>query len=211
VRRCLLCPNLDMPLLEYTVGFVIGSAFGAFNGKELHPLATGAVQQAKAVTGKVGFGGIPGHFRILTSRPARGQLLAVKCGIKRAANLPKADIIGSSDPYVVIELRRQTEGPKASPAFKYRTKKIMNDLNPEWNERFSTSPFEYEEDHKILVTLYDYDFMKSHDKLGYCEIPLTDLINKTGPASYKVLPCPDGVKHQSAGAEIILDFEVVAE
>lgn len=49
--------------------------------------------------------------------------------IVRAARLLKKDILGTSDPYVKLSFSGERLPPK-------RTSVIMNNLNPEWNEKF---------------------------------------------------------------------------
>lgn len=45
----------------------------------------------------------------------------------RATNLKNQEMIGKSDPYVVVYIR---------PLFKFKTKTIDNNLNPVWDETF---------------------------------------------------------------------------
>ncbi|EXB61826.1 Double C2-like domain-containing protein beta [Morus notabilis] len=84
--------------------------------------------------------------------------------IVRAARLLKKDILGTSDPYVKLSFSGERLPPK-------RTSVIMNNLNPEWNEKF-----------KLIVTdlqlqalefqVYDWDKVGGHDRIGMQLIPL---------------------------------------
>lgn len=47
--------------------------------------------------------------------------------VVKASDLKNMEIIGKSDPYVIMYVR---------PMFKVKTKVIRNNLNPEWNENF---------------------------------------------------------------------------
>ena len=47
--------------------------------------------------------------------------------VVKATALKNMEMIGKSDPYVVVHIR---------PLFKYKTKVIDNNLNPIWNEKF---------------------------------------------------------------------------
>ena len=47
--------------------------------------------------------------------------------VLKASDLKNMEIIGKSDPYVIMYVR---------PMFKVKTKVISNNLNPEWNETF---------------------------------------------------------------------------
>lgn len=53
----------------------------------------------------------------------------IELDIREARNLAKADLIGLSDPYAVVQ---STAG-----SVRYKTKTIKNTLNPTWNERYS--------------------------------------------------------------------------
>lgn len=64
--------------------------------------------------------------------------------VKRANNLPNADVIGKSDPYVVLYIR---------PMFKVKTKVIDNNLNPEWNETFEVIVEDKETQFLVLEVL----------------------------------------------------------
>ena len=45
----------------------------------------------------------------------------------KANSLKNMEMIGKSDPYVVVHIR---------PLFKFKTKTIENNLNPVWDEKF---------------------------------------------------------------------------
>jgi len=80
-----------------------------------------------------------------------------------ADNLRKADIMGLSDPYVVIKL-----GEK-----EVKTKVISNTLNPRWNEKFDILVHD-KLAQVLLFRVFDED-VESDDPLGNCQIPLTVL------------------------------------
>lgn len=51
----------------------------------------------------------------------------LKVTIVRATDLKNMELIGKSDPYVVVHIR---------PLFKVKTKVVDNNLNPVWNQTF---------------------------------------------------------------------------
>lgn len=62
-------------------------------------------------------------FSELELRP-QGRLAVT---VVKATRLVNMEMIGKSDPYVVLYIR---------PMFKVKTKVVGNNLNPEWNETF---------------------------------------------------------------------------
>lgn len=70
---------------------------------------------------------------------------------------------GTSDPYVKFRLGEQ----------KYRSKTIMKDLNPKWDEAFILWTSLLQEPLRIKV--YDYDRGMTDDFMGECEVDLVQL------------------------------------
>ncbi|KAL0347486.1 UNVERIFIED_CONTAM: Synaptotagmin-2 [Sesamum calycinum] len=88
-------------------------------------------------------------------------LLNVK--VIRAMKLKKKDLLGASDPYVKLTLSDD----------KVQTKKTtvkMKNLNPEWDEEFSLA-IRDPETQILKLTVYDWDEVGSHDKMGLCVVP----------------------------------------
>ena len=56
------------------------------------------------------------------------------CSVVSCRNLPRMDVIGSSDPYVIIELLPHSLYNK--PVKEYRTSVQKRTLDPEYNELF---------------------------------------------------------------------------
>jgi len=68
--------------------------------------------------------------------------------VVKATALKNMEMIGKSDPYVVVYIR---------PLFKYKTKVVDNNLNPTWNERFELIAEDKETQSLILEVLpYQY-------------------------------------------------------
>ncbi|XP_066558075.1 multiple C2 and transmembrane domain-containing protein 2 isoform X2 [Amia ocellicauda] len=83
----------------------------------------------------------------------------------KAADLLAADIIGKSDPFVVLELGND----------RLQTRTIYKNLHPEWNTVFT---FPIKDIHDVLeVTVFDEDGDKPPDFLGKLAIPLLSVHN----------------------------------
>ncbi|KAL6545345.1 hypothetical protein OROGR_009219 [Orobanche gracilis] len=88
--------------------------------------------------------------------------------VVRATKLLKMDILGLSDPYVKLSL----SGEKLSTK---KTTVKKKTLNPEWNEDFKLSVKE-PQSQMLLINVYDWDKVGSHDRLGTQTFPLKLLI-----------------------------------
>ncbi|XP_010253732.1 PREDICTED: synaptotagmin-3 [Nelumbo nucifera] len=88
--------------------------------------------------------------------------------VKRALNLLKMDLLGTSDPYVKLRLSGER-----LPAKKTTVK--MKNLNPEWNEEFKFIVKD-PESQVLQLHVYDWEKVGTHDKLGMQVIPLVSLV-----------------------------------
>uniref|UniRef100_A0A6M2EEX0 Uncharacterized protein n=1 Tax=Populus davidiana TaxID=266767 RepID=A0A6M2EEX0_9ROSI len=84
--------------------------------------------------------------------------------VVRANKLLKADLLGTSDPYVKLNLT----GEKL-PAKKTTIKK--KNLNPEWNENFKLVVKD-PESQALQLQVFDWDKVGGHDRLGMQLVPL---------------------------------------
>ncbi|CAM6114039.1 unnamed protein product [Calypogeia fissa] len=85
--------------------------------------------------------------------------------VMKADKLKNMEMVGKSDPYVVLYVR---------PLFKLKTKVIDNNLNPEWNETF-TLDVEDQETQALHFKVLDEDI--GQDKvLGLVSYPLSKLV-----------------------------------
>merc|ERR1712223_992456 len=92
----------------------------------------------------------------------------LKVIIFEASNLYKSDVIGKSDPYVIVKFQNQ----------EYRSKTVDNTLNPEWN--FTANLCITSEDKgDIVIEVYDDDKFKTDEQLGSINIPIKEAkVNK---------------------------------
>ncbi|GAA0139336.1 membrane trafficking regulatory protein [Lithospermum erythrorhizon] len=87
--------------------------------------------------------------------------------VVRAIKLKKKDLMGSSDPYVKLKLSDDKLPSK-------KTTVKQKNLDPEWNEEFSLVVKDPET--QILdLSVYDWEKVGSHDKMGINVVPLKDL------------------------------------
>eukprot|EP00013_Stygamoeba_regulata_P009800 CAMPEP_0177666264 /NCGR_PEP_ID=MMETSP0447-20121125/21490_1 /TAXON_ID=0 /ORGANISM="Stygamoeba regulata, Strain BSH-02190019" /LENGTH=468 /DNA_ID=CAMNT_0019172403 /DNA_START=12 /DNA_END=1419 /DNA_ORIENTATION=+ len=81
-------------------------------------------------------------------------------------NLLDMDIGGTSDPYTLVGFRDRGN--------QLKTKTIMKNLNPTWNEEFCLE-VENPEFDVLEITVMDYDHLKSDDFIGKLVIPVLQL------------------------------------
>ncbi|XP_062209184.1 calcium-dependent lipid-binding protein-like [Phragmites australis] len=89
--------------------------------------------------------------------------------VARADSLKNKELIGKSDPYVVLFIR---------PMFKEKTRVIDDNLNPEWNETFELIA-EDKETQSLVLEVFDEDKLKQDKRLGIAKLPLSDLEMET--------------------------------
>lgn len=87
--------------------------------------------------------------------------------ILRAMNLKKKDLLGASDPYVKLKLTESKLPSKKTPV-------RHKNLNPEWNEEFNMVVKD-PESQALELSVYDWEQIGKHDKMGMNVIPLKDL------------------------------------
>ncbi|KAK4723801.1 hypothetical protein R3W88_026580 [Solanum pinnatisectum] len=112
----------------------------------------------------VPIGGIPVDTSDLELKP-QGKLTVT---VMRATNLKNQEMIGKSDPYVVVYIR---------PLFKFKTKTIDNNLNPVWDETFELIA-EDKETQSLLLEVFDEDIGED-DRMGVTKLPLNELESDT--------------------------------
>eukprot|EP00960_Hanusia_phi_P036598 752414-Hanusia_phi.AAC.1 len=77
-----------------------------------------------------------------------------------ASNLPKADVLGSCDPYVKVKIG------KGGGQFEYVTDKKLKTLDPVWNETFDLPIWQLDNCEDLTIELWDWDRMTQDDLLG---------------------------------------------
>ncbi|KAJ7546329.1 hypothetical protein O6H91_08G035800 [Diphasiastrum complanatum] len=125
----------------------------------------------------VPIGGLPIDLSELELK-LEGRLTVSVIGAKSLKNL---EVFGKSDPYVVLYARI---------LFKYKTKVVDNNLNPEWNETFELD-IEDQETQTLVLQVMDQDI--TEDKfLGVVSFPLAKLTpEETKEFTLNLLPSLD--------------------
>ncbi|CAD7970509.1 unnamed protein product [Amoebophrya sp. A120] len=113
--------------------------------------------------------------------------------LDRAADLPKADLFGTIDPYITVSIVEgdpkapNYDGPTkgrghASPLGHGKSVPIRQNQNPVWNEKINIAlPEELVNDYENLylhIKLWDWDFMKSDDMIGEVVYPLKRVLQE---------------------------------
>ncbi|KAK4757764.1 hypothetical protein SAY87_019065 [Trapa incisa] len=83
-----------------------------------------------------------------------------------AEDLPVTDLLGKSDPYVMLKMKKSTE--------KYRTRVLHDILNPVWNQTFDMVVEDGLHD-MLILEVYDHDTF-GKEKIGRCIMTLTKVI-----------------------------------
>lgn len=145
----------------------------------------------------------PKRLEVQIMDPAKAMqrpvgILHVK--VVRATKLKKKDLIGSSDPYVKLRLHDDKVQSK-------QTTVKRNNLNPEWNEEFSLIVKDPQAQ-DLVLTLYDWEQVGSHDKMGLNVVHLKDLT----PEEPKVVTLdvlknlnPDDAQNEKARGQLVVE------
>merc|ERR1712133_298222 len=99
----------------------------------------------------------------------------------RGSNLVKTDIVGKSDPYVVVQY-----GDK-----KFKSKTVKNNQNPTWD--FAVDIPVPEKNKNIKISVFDEDIGKD-DPMGNVIVKIEDLVNerKVSNKRIKLKDCKSG-------------------
>ncbi|KAL6636477.1 hypothetical protein ACP70R_024049 [Stipagrostis hirtigluma subsp. patula] len=85
--------------------------------------------------------------------------------VVKATSLVNMEIIGKSDPYVVLYIR---------PMFKVKTKVVGNNLNPKWNETFHLI-VEDKETQSVIFEIYDEGTLQQDKRMGVAKMKVNSL------------------------------------
>eukprot|EP01018_Ginkgo_biloba_P011948 Gb_34830 [translate_table: standard] len=185
------------PKIDYTLK-AIGGSLTAIPGlsdmidETVDSIVTDTLQWPHRVV--VPIGGVPVDTSELELRP-QGKL---KVTVVKANSLKNMEMIGKSDPYVILYVRI---------LFKLKTKVIDNNLNPEWNQSFD---LEVEDKETQLLVLEVLDKDIGQDKrLGIARYSLLDLEpEKSKEVTLKLLPSLDTLKVRDKKDRGTITFKV---
>ncbi|KAK9143633.1 hypothetical protein Syun_013033 [Stephania yunnanensis] len=123
----------------------------------------------------------------------------VSVAVVKADDLKNMEMIGKSDPYVVLHIR---------PLFKYKTKVVDNNLNPVWNDTFDLI-VEDKETQSIIFEIFDKDVTQDK-RLGIAKLQLIDLEPEVlKEVTLRLLPSLDMLKIKDKKDRGILTLKVL--
>ncbi|KAF3442275.1 hypothetical protein FNV43_RR16191 [Rhamnella rubrinervis] len=155
------------PRIDYTLK-AVGGSLTAIPGisdmidDTVHSIVTDMLQWPHRIV--VPIGGIPVDLSDLELKP-QGKITLT---IVKANDLKNMEMIGKSDPYVVVFIR---------PLFKVKTKVVDNNLNPVWNQTFELI-VEDKETQSLILEVFDQDIGQDK-RLGTAKLPLIELEAET--------------------------------
>lgn len=151
------------PRIDYTLK-AIGGSLTAIPGLSdmiddtVQTIVTDMLQWPHRIV--VPIGGVPVDTSDLELKP-QGKLTLT---VVKANDLKNMEMIGKSDPYVVVYIR---------PLFKVKTKVVDNNLNPVWDETFELIA-EDKETQALIFEVFDQDIGQDK-RLGIAKLPLCEL------------------------------------
>ena len=101
----------------------------------------------------------------LTDAPIAGaiEFIGILCiHLLSAKQLARMDVLGSSDPYCILQIGQQT----------MKSKVIKNNLNPNWNE---TLMFSWDGISPLIINVMDKDRFKQDDHIGMLNFDISSL------------------------------------
>ncbi|KAF3790977.1 Synaptotagmin-4 [Nymphaea thermarum] len=171
------------PRIEYTLKAVGGSLTAVPGLSDMiddivHNIVDDMLQWPHRIV--VPLGGVDVDISELELRP-QGKL---QITVAKATDLKNMEMIGKSDPYVVLYIR---------PLFKSKTKVIENNLNPVWDETFELI-VEDKETQTVIFEVFDED-VGQDKRLGVVKLPLNELVaEKAIDRELRLLPALDMLK-----------------
>ncbi|KNA18477.1 hypothetical protein SOVF_070370 [Spinacia oleracea] len=151
------------PRIDYTLK-AVGGSLTALPGisdmidDTVNTIVTDTLQWPHRIV--VPIGGTAVDLSELELKP-QGKLTVT---VVKANDLKNKELIGKSDPYVVVHIR---------PLFKVKTMVVDDNLNPVWNETFEVIA-EDKETQSLIIEVFDKDIGQDK-KLGMTKLPLLDL------------------------------------
>ncbi|CAF4077538.1 unnamed protein product, partial [Rotaria sordida] len=132
------------------------------------------------------------------------ELITIYVHILSCRDLPKMDVFGASDPYVILELLPSTLYPQRPKEDKTNT--IKRTLDPEFNQSFLWHRLPLNIVHTpgavLRLSVWDEDIVKEDDFIGECFIPLISIESLKNRASIRDVPVSEvRLKRQNKNAQ----------
>ncbi|CAF3534518.1 unnamed protein product [Adineta steineri] len=130
-----------------------------------------------------------GEIVFRTAHEIVNGLVTIHCFILSCRNLPRMDLIGTSDPYVILELLPYSLYHK--PQKEYKTSTQKRTLEPEFNELFQWHRLPLnvlkERGAVLRISVWDEDYVND-DFIGECFVPLVNIEPLKNLASLRDVP-----------------------
>lgn len=98
----------------------------------------------------------------------------INIGIHEARNLPPMDPNGQADPYCKLKLV-----PESPSSAKQKTERKEKTLNPVFNESFFFDVTSSEQEHRVLIEVWDWDRITRNDFIGGFSVAIRDVLDST--------------------------------
>ncbi|XP_057998482.1 calcium-dependent lipid-binding protein isoform X1 [Hevea brasiliensis] len=171
------------PKIDYVLK-AVGGSLTAIPGLSdmiddtVHSIVTDMLQWPHRIV--VPIGGVPVDTSELELKP-QGKLTVT---VVKANELKNMEMIGKSDPYVVLYIR---------PVFKVKSNVVENNLNPVWDKTFELIA-EDKETQSLILEVFDKDIGQDK-RLGITKVPLIELEAETSKEmELRLLPSLDMLK-----------------
>ncbi|CAG5103510.1 Oidioi.mRNA.OKI2018_I69.chr1.g803.t1.cds [Oikopleura dioica] len=125
----------------------------------------------------------------------------IQLRVIQGTDLMDTDLIGKSDPYCIVLC-----GPN-----KFETKRVPNDLNPKWSEKFD---FDWHGEEFLQIECWDFNKLTHDDFLGSVEISIQNLLSKNSSLSDSGLRGFKKGQFKLTGKDVKhgkLDLEIIVE